>query len=106
MSIKKVINHYPSQKDFPIVFITMKQSEKNVAFTKLLNEIVIEEFPEIKFIEVRDDEIWKDKFLTTVFVITNEFPDNPDEIKSMIHQLAKYMGVNIYNIVFASESNY
>ena len=84
----------------------MKQSEKNVAFTKLLNEIVIEEFPEIKFIEVRDDEIWKDNFLTTVFVITNEFPDNPDKIKSMIHQLAKYMGINIYNIVFASESNY
>jgi hypothetical protein len=82
----------------------MKQSEKKVAFTKLLNEIVIEEFPEIKFIEVHDDEIWKDNFLTTVFVISNEFPDKSDEIKSMINQLAKYMGVNIYNIVFASEN--
>ena len=84
----------------------MKQSEKNVAFTKLLNEIVIEEFPEIKFIEAQDDEVWKDNFLTTVFVISNEFPDNSDKIKSMINQLGKYMGVNIYNIVFASESNY
>jgi len=84
----------------------MKQRDKNVAFTKLLNEIVIEEFPEIKFIEVQDDEVWKDNFLTTVFVIINEFPDNSDEIKSMINQLAKYMGIKIYNIVFASESNY
>lgn len=82
----------------------MKQSEKNVAFTKLLNEIVIEEFPEIKFIEVHDDEIWKDNHLTTVFVISNKFPDKSDEIKNMIKQLAKYMGVNIYNIVFASEN--
>lgn len=84
----------------------MKQRDKNVAFTKLLNEIVIEEFPEIKSIEVRDDEIWKDNFLTTVFVISNEFPDKSDEIKSMINQLAKYMGINIYNIVFASKNDY
>lgn len=84
----------------------MKQRDKNVAFTKLLNEIVIEEFPEIKSIKAHDDEIWKNNFLTTVFVISNEFPDKSDEIKSMINQFTKYMGINIYNIVFASNNDY
>ena len=80
----------------------MIPTENNIAFTKLLNEILIEQVPEVKSIEVRDEELWAGNVVSTVYVIGTKFPDSSEDIKSTIYQLAKYMGIKIYNIVFGT----
>jgi hypothetical protein len=83
----------------------MKPTENKIAFTKLLNEVLIEEFPEIKFIKVSEEELWTGNVVYTVYVVGTKFPDSSENIKNKIYQLAKYMSIKIYNIVFGSESS-